>query len=95
METTLLLADPHVIVPLGHTPVQALQWIYSDWQEMKTFMLNFDIGKVLRRDGLAVYPLYPTVEGTLKARSAERQARDWMRLPSVLSSVARQGTATD
>jgi uracil-DNA glycosylase family 4 len=88
------LAQPRVIVPLGHTAVQALQWVFRDWKELRQFILNYDVGTVVERRGMAVYPLYHTSCSTVKARPEGRQARDWARIPSILESQERREAPT-
>ncbi len=80
---------PTVVVPLGHTAVQALQWAWPDWSALRQFILNYDVGSFLERNGVAVYPLYFPSEATLKARGESRQRRDWARLAQVIQAVER------
>ncbi len=88
------LAKPRVIIPLGHTAVQAMQWVYRDWKELRQFILNYDVGNVIERNGTAVYPLYHTSCSTVKARSEDRQSRDWGRLQGILENQERRETTT-
>ncbi len=88
------LVRPQVIIPLGHTAVQAIQWVYRDWKELRQFILNYDVGQVIERNGIVVYPLYHTSCSTVKARSEERQARDWGRLTGILDSQERKEAPT-
>jgi DNA polymerase len=87
IEKLLALVRPRVIVPVGHTAIQSIQWIYQDWTELRQFILNYDVGNVLVRNDLAVYPLYHTSTSTLRARPQDRQERDWRRLGSILESI--------
>ena len=87
------IARPRVIVPLGHTAIQALQWVYRDWTELRQFILNYDVGNVIERNELAVYPLYHTSVDTVKARSEGRQARDWSRIANILEGQKRRGAS--
>jgi uracil-DNA glycosylase family 4 len=81
---------PMLVIPLGHTAMQTVQWIFQDWRELRQFILNYDIGNVLERGGIAVYPLYHPTTRTLKSRSEIRQIRDWQRIPVILKSVGVQ-----
>jgi uracil-DNA glycosylase family 4 len=81
------LLAPKLIVPLGHTAIQSIQWIFKDWRELGRFILNYDIGNVLERKGVSVYPLYHPSELTLKSRPEVRQIRDWQRIPTILKSL--------
>ncbi len=88
------LVKPQVVIPLGHTAVQAIQWVYRDWKELRQFILNYDVGQVIERNGTVVYPLYHTSCGTVKARSEERQSRDWGRLSGILEAQGRKEAPT-
>jgi uracil-DNA glycosylase family 4 len=88
----LQMMSPKLIIPLGHTSILSVQEIYKDWTELRQYILNYDVGNVLEKDGTAVYPLYHTSEGTLKVRSRERQVRDWKQIPKILSSVVAKTT---
>ena len=79
--------SPRLIVPLGHTAIQSIQWIFKDWTELRQFILNYDIGNVLERKGISVYPLYHPSTFTLKSRPENRQIRDWQRIPMLLKSM--------
>jgi uracil-DNA glycosylase family 4 len=81
------LLSPKLVVPLGHTAIQSIQWIYRDWRELRQFILNYDIGNVLERKGISVYPLYHPSALTLKSRPENRQIRDWQRIPTILKSM--------
>ncbi|MGH2569841.1 MAG: uracil-DNA glycosylase family protein [bacterium] len=82
------LLAPRLIIPLGHTAIQSIQWIYRDWRELGRFILNYDIGNVLERKGISVYPLYHPSAFTLKSRPESRQIRDWQRVPGILRSTS-------
>jgi uracil-DNA glycosylase family 4 len=81
------LLTPKLIIPLGHTAIQSIQWIFRDWRELGRFILNYDIGNVLERKGISVYPLYHPSAFTLKSRPENRQIRDWQRVPGILRSM--------
>lgn len=81
------LLAPKLIIPLGHTAIQSIQWIFRDWRELARFILNYDIGNVLERRGISVYPLYHPSALTLKSRPENRQIRDWQRVPGILRST--------
>jgi len=87
VEKLLSVLSPQVIVPVGHTSIQSVQWVYHDWKELCQFILNYDIGNVLERNGVTVYPLYHTSTATLRARPQDRQDRDWRRLGSIVESL--------
>lgn len=89
LKDLIALVQPQVIVPLGHTAVYSLQMLYEDWTELRRYILNYDIGQVMERKGLAVYPLYHPSPTTLRARPHSRQVRDWQRIPVLLDSLAR------
>jgi len=93
LKELISLVRPRVIVPLGHTSLQSLQMLYDDWTELRRYILNYDVGNVLERKGLAVYPLYHPSPTTLKARPKIRQVRDWQRIPAILDSLARSRAA--
>ena len=93
VQQLLALLSPKLVIPLGHTAIQTIQWIYKDWRELRQFILNYDVGNVLERNGIAVYPLYHTSASTLKARSETRQTRDWQRIPVILKSMGAQAPA--
>lgn len=82
-------AKPQLVVPLGHTGLLAVQFAFREWTELRQFILNYDIGAVLTRGDLTVYPLYLPSESTLKARPDGRQLRDWQKIPSVLDSLEK------
>jgi DNA polymerase len=88
------LLRPQVIVPLGHTSIHAVQWVFETWPELRRFILNYDCGTVLERKGVAVYPLYHPSPSTWSARPRSRQLRDWQRIPAILQSVARSRAAS-
>ena len=90
LEYLLGRLSPKLIVPLGHTAIQSIQWIFKDWRELRQFILNYDIGNVLERKGIAVYPLYHPAISTLKSRPENRQIRDWQRIPMILKSLGVQ-----
>lgn len=79
--------SPTLIIPLGHTALQSIQWLFKDWRELRQFILNYDIGNVLERKGVAVYPLYHPSTFTLKSRPENRQIRDWQRVRMILKST--------
>jgi uracil-DNA glycosylase family 4 len=81
------LLHPQVIVPLGHTSIHAVQWVFDGWPELRRFILNYDCGTVLERNGVAVYPLYHPSQSTWSARPRSRQLRDWQRIPAILESL--------
>jgi uracil-DNA glycosylase family 4 len=81
---------PNLIVPLGHTAIQAVQCVYQDWTELRQFILNYDVGRVLVRPDVTVYPLYMTSSDTLRARHDSKQRKDWQRIPSILKSADRR-----
>jgi uracil-DNA glycosylase family 4 len=80
---------PRLIIPLGHTALLALQSAMKEWTELRQFILNYDIGAVLTRGDMAVYPLYLPSASTLKARPDGRQLRDWQKVPLLLESIDR------
>lgn len=84
-------AKPQIVVPLGHTGLLAVQFAFREWTELRQFILNYDIGAVLTRGDLTVYPLYFPSASTLKARPDARQLRDWQKIPSVLDSLEKAG----
>jgi len=86
----LSLLLPRLVIPLGHTAIQSLQWIFRDWRELRQFILNYDIGNVLERKGMYVYPLYHPSTFTLKSRPENRQIRDWQRIPMILKTMGVQ-----
>jgi uracil-DNA glycosylase family 4 len=81
------LLRPQVIVPLGHTSIHAVQWVFDSWPELRRFILNYDCGTVLERNGVAIYPLYHPSQSTWSARPRSRQLRDWQRIPAILESL--------
>jgi uracil-DNA glycosylase family 4 len=83
---------PKLIIPLGHTAIQSIQWIYKDWRDLRQFILNYDIGNVLERKGISVYPLYHPSTFTLKSRPENRQIRDWQRIPVLLKSMGAKAS---
>jgi uracil-DNA glycosylase family 4 len=93
LKTLLAHFKPSVVVPLGHTAIQVLQGAWDDWSELRQFILNYDVGAFLERNGVAVYPLYFPSNATLKARGEARQRRDWQRLAQVLDSVEKRAGA--
>jgi uracil-DNA glycosylase family 4 len=86
------LLKPRVIVPLGHTSVQTVQAMFPAWSEVRRFILNYDIGAVLERKGMVVYPLYHPYPATLATRPRSRQLRDWQRIPQLIESGVRAGS---
>ena len=82
---------PQLVVPLGHTGLLAVQFAFREWTELRQFILNYDVGTVLSRGDLTVYPLYLPSPSTLSARPDGRQARDWQRIPAVLESLEKAG----
>jgi uracil-DNA glycosylase family 4 len=93
MRNLIDLLDPVLIIPLGHTAVQGVQWTFPEWTELRQFILNYDVGRVIEGPGLVVYPLYLASSSTLEARPESRQRRDWQRIPSILKSVERRKAA--
>jgi uracil-DNA glycosylase family 4 len=82
--------QPKLVVPLGHTGLLALQFAFPEWTELRQFILNYDIGAVLTRGELTVYPLYLPSSSTLNARPEGRQVRDWQKVPHVLESLEKE-----
>ena len=78
---------PRLIIPMGHTAVHAVQWAFKSWSELRQFILNYDVGRVIERDGVRIYPLYLASSSTLDARPEVRQIRDWKRIPQILNSL--------
>lgn len=85
---------PRLIIPMGHTAVHAVQWAYKNWTELRQFILNYDVGRVVEREGVRVYPLYLASSSTLGARPEIRQVRDWKRIPQILNSLDQQKATT-
>jgi DNA polymerase len=90
----IALLKPTLIIPLGHTSVQSLQWLYPQWTELRQYILNYDIGKMLRRDDFGVYPLLHTTPRTWSTRSEEAQIRDWKRIPKLLKTIRSTSQAS-
>ncbi|MFN8178811.1 MAG: uracil-DNA glycosylase family protein [bacterium] len=82
--------QPKLVVPLGHTGLLSMQFAFPEWTELRQFILNYDIGAVLARGDLTVYPLYLPSASTLNARPEGRQLRDWQKIPGVLESLERE-----
>jgi len=87
LQRLITMLDPALLIPLGHTSVQSLQWLYPNWTELRQYILNYDIGKMLRRGSFGVYPLLHTSPRTWATRSREAQTRDWKRIPQLLSTL--------
>jgi uracil-DNA glycosylase family 4 len=87
VDNLLRILQPKLIIPIGHTAVQSVQWIFHDWTELRQFILRYDVGNVLEKNGIAVYPLFPTSRSTLRARPQERQVRDWKKILSIFESL--------
>jgi len=87
------LLQPDLIIPLGHTAVQGMQRTFPEWTELRQFILNYDVGRVIEGPGMVVYPLYLASSTTLEARPESRQRRDWQRIPSILKSLDRKAAA--
>lgn len=84
---------PKLIVTLGHTGLLALQLAFPEWKELRQFILNYDVGGVLTRVDITVYPLYLPSESTRRARPESRQVRDWQRIPLLLDSLDKAARA--
>jgi uracil-DNA glycosylase family 4 len=80
---------PELVVTLGHTPLLTLQQAYRSWTELRQYILNYDVGRVLSMEWFSVYPLYFPTDATLKARGERRQLQDWQRIPEILESRKR------
>ena len=80
---------PRLIVTLGHTGLLSVQFAFREWTELRQFILNYDVGAMLTRGDLAVYPLYLPSESTRRTRSEGRQIRDWQKIPALLASLER------
>jgi len=87
------LLEPGLIVPLGHTAVQGMQRTFPEWTELRQFILNYDVGRVIEAPAMVVYPLYLASSSTLEARPESRQRRDWQRIPAILKSLDRKAAA--
>lgn len=87
-------ADPQLIVPVGHSGLLALQFAMKEWTELRQFILNYDVGTVLKGPKCSVYPLYLPSPTTLKARPEERQVRDWQRIPQLLQGILNPARTT-
>jgi DNA polymerase len=87
------LVEPRLIIPLGHTAVQGVQWAFPEWTELRQFILNYDVGRVIEGPGMVVYPVYLASSSTLEARPESRQRRDWQRIPTILKSLDRKAAA--
>jgi uracil-DNA glycosylase family 4 len=95
LRTLIERLQPKLVVPLGHTGLLAIQFAFHEWTELRQFILNYDVGAVLRRPDLAVYPLYLPSESTLKARPEGRQVKDWQKIPFLLDAMERTARAGD
>lgn len=77
---------PQLVVTLGHTPLLTLQQAFRTWTELRQYILNYDVGRVLDGRDFSVYPLYFPSESTLKARGERRQFQDWEKIPQILEA---------
>ncbi|MCA9751911.1 MAG: hypothetical protein KC591_06945 [Gemmatimonadetes bacterium] len=89
----ITILKPRLVIPLGHTAVQAVQACFPEWTELRQYILNYDVGRVLEGRETTVYPLYLASPSTLQARPEMRQRRDWARIPSILNGTERRATA--
>ncbi len=81
--------QPKLIVTLGHTALLSVQFAFHDWTELRQFILNYDIGTVLSRHDLSIYPLYLPTSATWKTRPDGRQLRDWQKVANLLVSLEK------
>lgn len=93
LRTLLERIQPRLVVPLGHTGLLALQFAFHEWTELRQFILNYDVGAVISRADMSVYPLYLPTESTRKARPEGRQVRDWQKIPILLEALERSARA--
>ena len=84
------IMQPELIVTIGGTALKSMRLFFASSEQLKTFQLKKDIGKVVRDTTPWVYPLYHTSRRGRTHRDAEKQKDDWLKIPSILEEIKRQ-----
>ena len=86
----LSILQPKLIVTIGGTALKSMRLFFAFSEQLKTFQLKKDIGKVARDTQPWIYPLYHTSLRGRIHRTAEEQKDDWLKIPSILEEIKRQ-----
>jgi len=83
------LIKPKLIVTLGTKPLQAVKYLFPHRKMLRKFTLKADIGKVVVDDVPCIYPLYHTSMRARLTRPAQKQRKDWAKIPRILKEVEK------
>ncbi len=83
----LSILRPKLIVTIGGIALKSMKLFFPSSDQLKTFQLKKDIGKVVRDTTPWVYPLYHTSWRGRTHRKAEKQKDDWLKIPSILEEI--------
>ena len=86
----LSIIKPKLIVTVGGTALKSMQLFFPSSDQLNTFQLKKDIGKVVRDTLPWVYPLYHTSRRGRAHRDANKQKLDWLKIPFILEEINRQ-----
>ncbi|HEC64600.1 MAG TPA: hypothetical protein ENI23_04850 [bacterium] len=84
LKRQMKIINPKLIVTLGVTALQAVQYLFSNSTQLKNFKLKNDIRKVITDITPFVYPLYHTSLKARATRPEQEQRGDWQEIPVIL-----------
>ncbi len=79
--------QPKLIITIGGIALRSMKLFFPFSEQLKTFKLKNDIGKVIRDTTPWIYLLYHTSWRGRTHRDAEKQKSDWLRIPSILEEI--------
>ncbi len=86
----LSIMKPNLIITVGGSALKSMRLYFPYSEQLKTYQLKKDIGKVIQDTTPWIYPLYHTSLRGRIHRTAEKQKLDWLKIPSILEEINNQ-----
>ena len=83
----LSIMKPKLIVTIGNIALKSMKLYFPSSEQLKSFKLMNDIGKVIRDTTPWVYPLYHTSRRGRIHRDAKKQKKDWLKILFILEEI--------
>lgn len=87
LERQIKTIGPKLIITLGTKPLQAIKYLYPRRITLKKFELKNNIGEVITDEFPFIYPLYHTSLRARLTRPANKQRKDWSKIPEIHRKV--------
>lgn len=85
----LSIMKPKLIITVGSVALKSMTLFFPSSEQLRTFKLKDDIGKVIRDTTPWVYPLYHTSRRGRTHRDAKKQKLDWLIILDILEEIKR------